>query len=153
MFFWDSNSFFFLNGSPFVRGSTVRGSWYNIPIGGISFEILILLFYIWIFIREIVHNWHIWINKDLEFQTKTWNFKKKVHVNKTICLHIPPRIYYEIGLKAGSDKINIDSVDSLSSWVLLCLKTPSSNKSLECNLSCFFDSRIKPWRKENLQSQ
>ena len=37
-FFWDSNLFFFLDGSPFVRGS-----WCKIPLGGVSFEIVILL--------------------------------------------------------------------------------------------------------------
>ena len=38
--FWDSNCFFFLDGSPFVRRS-----WYKILLGGVSFEVVILLFY------------------------------------------------------------------------------------------------------------
>ena len=51
----------------------------------------------------------------------------------------------------------LDSVDALSSWVLLCQKTKrfvisSSDKSSERNLSCVFDI-IKPRRIEHLQKE
>ena len=45
--FWDSNLFFFLDGSPFVRGS-----WCKISLGDVSFEMVNLSFYIWITIQN-----------------------------------------------------------------------------------------------------
>ena len=50
VFFWDSNLFFFLDGFPFVRGS-----WCKIMLGGVSFEIVFLLFYIQIWIADRLH--------------------------------------------------------------------------------------------------